>query len=112
MGPSSAMASSIAQSPQIWSCVLNWDGTIEIYKPQDLNIQQLIDRGAYQSWIFGPSLLDENGKAKTSFMTWDYIREPHPRTAIGYMEMQSRTVNHPYRPDHEVQDGIFITEGL
>ena len=142
------------------TCVLNWDGTMEIYQPQDLNIQQLIDSGAYQSWIFGPSLLDENGKAKTSFMTWDYIRESHPRTAIGYyepghycllvvdgrqdssrgmfpeemaalfeqlgckaaynldgghcsfMEMQGRTANHPYKPDHEVQDGIFITEGL
>ena len=51
-----------------------------------MNLQQLIDKGAYQSWIFGPSLLDENGKAKNSFLTWSYIEESHPRTAIGYFE--------------------------
>ncbi len=68
------------------TCVLNWDGTMDIYAPGELDIQNLIDQGAYQSWVFGPSLLDENGKAKTAFVTWDYIRESHPRTAIGYYE--------------------------
>lgn len=68
------------------TCVLNWDGTMDIYQPGQVDIQELIKKGAYQSWIFGPSLLDENGKAKDSFYTWDYIRESHPRTAIGYYE--------------------------
>ena len=68
------------------TCVLNWDGTMKIYTPKELNTQTLIQTGAYQSWIFGPSLLDSNGKAKTDFLTWDYIRESHPRTAIGYYE--------------------------
>ena len=63
------------------TCVLNWDGTMQIYSPQELDTQTLIDNGAYQSWIFGPSLLDENGKAKTDFQTWSYIAESHPRTA-------------------------------
>lgn len=142
------------------TCVLNWDGTIDIYSPDQIDIQQLIEKGAYQSWIFGPSLLDENGKAKESFLTWSYIRESHPRTAIGYYEpghyclllvdgrqessrgmfleemakvfeelgcraaynldgghcsfliFGDRTANHPYKPEHEVSDGIFITEGL
>ena len=142
------------------TCVLNWDGTIDIYSPDQIDIQQLIEKGAYQSWIFGPSLLDENGKAKESFLTWSYIRESHPRTAIGYYEpghyclllvdgrqessrgmfleemakvfedlgcraaynldgghcsfliFGGRTANHPYKPEHEVSDGIFITEGL
>lgn len=141
-------------------CVLNWDGTMDIYGPGQPDQTQLIDRGAYQSWIFGPSLLDENGKAKESFLTWNYIRESHPRTAIGYYEpghycllladgrqqstrgmfleemaqvfeelgckaaynldgghcsfmtFQDRVANHPYKPEHEVTDGIFITEGL
>ena len=109
---------------------------------------------------FGPSLLDENGKAKDSFLTWSYIEESHPRTAIGYFEpghyclllvdgrqkssrgmfphemaklfenlgcraaynldgghcsfmtFQDGTANHPYKPEHEITDGIFITEGL
>ena len=68
------------------TCVLNWDGTMDIYSPDQIDIQQLIEKGAYQSWIFGPSLLDENGKAKESFLTWSYIRQSHPRTAIGYYE--------------------------
>lgn len=142
------------------TCVLNWDGTLDIYGPNQVDLQQLIDRGAYQSWIFGPSLLDENGKAKDSFLTWSYIRESHPRTAIGYYEpghyclllvdgrqkssrgmfleemakvfedlgcraaynldgghcsfmtFGDKMANHPYKPEHEVTDGIFITEGL
>ncbi len=142
------------------TCVLNWDGTMDIYQPGQLDSQQLIDRGAYQSWIFGPSLLDESGKAKDTFLTWDYIRQSHPRTAIGYYEpghyclllvdgrqkssrgmfldemakvfenlgckaaynldgghcsfmtMKDQVANHPYKPEHEVEDGIFIMEGL
>lgn len=67
-------------------CVLNWDGTMDIYSPYQITMQQLIERGAYQSWIFGPSLLDETGKAKKYFFTWSYIKQSHPRTAIGYYE--------------------------
>lgn len=142
------------------TCVLNWDGTMDIYRPGQIDLQQLVDRGAYQSWIFGPSLLDKSGKAKDTFLTWDYIRQSHPRTAIGYYEpghyclllvdgrqkssrgmfldemakvfedlgckaaynldgghcsfmtMKDQVANHPYKPEHEVEDGIFITEGL
>lgn len=68
------------------TCVLNWDGTMDIYQPGQLDEQKLIGRGAYQSWIFGPSLLDANGKANDKFWTWTYIRRSHPRTAIGYFE--------------------------
>lgn len=98
---------------------------------------------------------------KTSFLTWDYIRESHPRTAIGYYEsghycllcvdgrqpdysrgmfpeemaklfeklgckaaynldgghctfmtMKDTVVNHPYKSEHKVPDGIFIKEAL
>lgn len=142
------------------TCVLNWDGTMEIYPSRQIDLHQWIDKGVYQSWVFGPSLLDENGKAKTNFITWDYIRESHPRTAIGYYEpghycllvvdgrqktsrgmfleemakifedlgcklaynldgghcsfmtFQGAAANHPYKPEHEIADGIFITEGL
>ena len=142
------------------TCVLNWDGTMQIYSPQELDTQTLIDNGAYQSWIFGPSFLDENGKAKTDFQTWSYIAESHPRTAIGYYEpghycllvvdgrqktsrgmfldemaglfeqlgckaaynldgghgsfmtKDAKVANHPYKPEHTIQDGIFVMEGL
>lgn len=68
------------------TCVLNWDGTMKIYRPEDMNTQQLVEDGAYQSWVFGPGLLDENGKAKSDFLTSDYLFRSHPRTAIGYYE--------------------------
>lgn len=148
-----------SQQSDAETCVLNLDGTMDIYQPGQVDIQQLQEKGAYQSWIFGPSLLDENGKAKQSFLTWDYIRQSHPRTAIGYYEpghyclllvdgrqkasrgmfleemakvfedlgckkaynldgghcsfmtFQGKTANHPYKPEHEITDGIFITEG-
>lgn len=29
-----------------------------------------------------------------------------------FMTFQDGTANHPYKPEHEVTDGIFITEGL
>ena len=110
------------------TCVLNWDGTMDIYQPGTLDTQALIDRGAYQSCIFGSSLLNENGKAKNHFISWDYIRESHPRTAIGYYEpghycmvlvdgrhcsfmtLQDKIADHPYKPEHEVSDGIFILD--
>ncbi len=68
------------------TCVLNKDGTMQIYEPGQLDGAQMIAQGAYQSWIFGPSLLDADGKAKTEFNTWPYIMQSHPRTAIGYYE--------------------------
>lgn len=69
------------------TCVLFRDGTMKIYTPEQFDASQVIADGAWQTWIFGPSLLDENGNAKSDFgYTWDYIQESHPRTAIGYYE--------------------------
>lgn len=140
------------------TCVLNWDGTMQIYQPDELKISELIKNGAYQSWVFGPSLLDKNGKAKKTFNTWSYIKQSHPRTSIGYFEpghycllvvdgrqdksrgmyleeeaalfeklgckvaynldggyssfmtMRNHVMNHPYKTEKRVPDGIFVRE--
>lgn len=68
------------------TCVLFRDGSMKIYGPDEFDPQKAAEEGAWQSWAFGPSLLDENGNAKTDFLTDDYIRQCHPRTAIGYYE--------------------------
>ena len=68
------------------TCVLNWDGSMVIYPPGEISMETLAQTGAYQSWVFGPSLLDENGKAKTEFIANGYLFRSHPRTAIGYYE--------------------------
>ncbi len=147
-----------SKQSDVETCVLNMDGTMDIYGPNQVDLKHLQEKGAYQSWVFGPSLLGEYGKAKRDFLTWDYIKESHPRTAIGYYEpghycflqvdgRQNQTrgmfleemakifedlgcqkaynldgghcsfmtkgdkvVNHPYKAEHTVQDGIFIQE--
>lgn len=40
---------------------------MRIYAPDELDPSRLVADGAWQSWIFGPSLLDADGKAKTVF---------------------------------------------
>jgi hypothetical protein len=140
------------------TCVLNWDGTMQILPPGTADRQSMIKSGAYQTWVFGPSLLNQDGTAKTSFLTSDYINESHPRTAIGYYEpghyclllvdgrqktsrgmfltemsdlfaglgckaaynldgghcsfmlFNGTTANNPYKPQHEIPDGIFLKE--
>lgn len=39
-----------------------------------------------QTWNFGPNLLDEQGKAKTTFISSRRINPKNPRTAVGYYE--------------------------
>ncbi len=67
-------------------CVLYQDGVMETLSPEQFDAQQALERGVRDTWIFGPMLLDSEGKALTEFSTWDYIRQPHPRSAIGYFE--------------------------
>lgn len=67
-------------------CVLYYDGTMKTYSQGDFDVNQAIKDGAYQSWLFGPNLLDQKGKALSTFNTSDYIKNAHPRTAIGYYE--------------------------
>ena len=67
-------------------CVLYQDGTMATYSPDQFDPQAELEQGILQTWIFGPRLLDDSGKALTAFDTWDYIKKVHPRTALGYYE--------------------------
>ena len=67
-------------------CVLYQDGTMATYSPSQFDPQAALEQGILHTWIFGPRLLDDNGKALASFDTWDYIKKTHPRTALGYYE--------------------------
>ena len=60
---------------------------VETYAPDEADIEAIISRGAYQSWSFGPSLLDENGQPKTEKSQFrSSIQGPNPRSAFGYVE--------------------------
>lgn len=69
------------------TCVLYYDGTVETFLGKDVDVDQLVEKGAYQAWSFGPSLLDENGKALEDYPSWyKNIRDVNPRSAFGYYE--------------------------
>ena len=67
-------------------CVLYADGVMATYGRQDYTVQEVLDRGAVQTWNFGPSLLDENGQVKARYELSPTVSYPNPRSAVGYYE--------------------------
>ncbi len=71
-------------------CVLYYDGSMETLTPKTYDIEKIKSKNPYQIWNFGPSLLDENGKAITKYDSSSYddhvIGKRNPRAAIGYYE--------------------------
>ena len=67
-------------------CVLYDNGVLATYPRNGYVHQDILDHGAVQIWNFGPSLLDENGKAYSSYNIDSHIASDNPRSAIGYYE--------------------------
>lgn len=68
-------------------CVLYTDGTMQIHyaKPDhELIRQQTAEGRIWQTWVFGPALLDKNGKAFPTFIS--DVAPRNPRAVIGYYE--------------------------
>ncbi len=63
-------------------CVLYNDGEMKTYDSADFNLADATARGIWQSWSFGPPLLDENGGKLSEFNST--LTDRHPRSAIGY----------------------------
>ena len=59
------------------------DGSMETYSADEFNKDEVIAKGAYQGWSFGPMLLD-NGMPMTEFDS--NVKTENPRSAIGYYE--------------------------
>ena len=66
------------------TCVIYNDGTMETLSKKEADLEKIINRGAYQTWCFGPELLD-GGKAISEFPD-SQIKPKNPRCAIGYYE--------------------------
>lgn len=62
-------------------CVLYVDGTMAVYGPRDKTLAELTDGSVWQTWCFGPNLLDEDGQA---IEINHKLMPPNPRCAIGY----------------------------
>ncbi len=67
-------------------CVLYYDGSMRVMAGSDFDMEQAIADGAWQAWTFGPSLLDGEGNAITSFDSTRRMTAANPRTAIGCWE--------------------------
>lgn len=64
--------------------VLRKSGELMTYEYKTLTKDALLEMDAYQSWVFGPALLDEAGHAKTEFRS--RVQPANPRSVIGYYE--------------------------
>ncbi len=68
-------------------CVLYRDGTVENLLRGNYDAERLKERDVWQSWCFGPSLLDENGQVPESFNMSPIVANAyHPRCGLGYYE--------------------------
>lgn len=64
--------------------VLKSDGEFTVYPYNQLKKEAFSQIRAYQTWVFGPSLLDEEGRAKEKFRS--NVQAENPRSALGYYE--------------------------
>jgi exopolysaccharide biosynthesis protein len=64
--------------------VLLNSGELRTYDYRVLTKEALADMGVYQTWVFGPSLLDEAEHAKTKFRS--AVQAANPRSVLGYYE--------------------------
>ena len=64
--------------------VLSKDGSMHALSKGSAKKDAVYALDPWQTWSFGPSLLDEQGKGKTVFQS--ELTKKNPRTAIGYYE--------------------------
>ena len=68
-------------------CVLYYDGTVETYTTDEYAAEDILAKNPYQTWKFGPKLLDNDGKAVTDFSNTEVaIQWENPRSGFGYYE--------------------------
>lgn len=67
-------------------CAIFPDGTMETYDQGKYEVADILARNPVHVWSFGPSLLDEQGKALEEFNLAKGISGRHPRCGIGYYE--------------------------
>ncbi|MDD4311537.1 MAG: phosphodiester glycosidase family protein [Eubacteriales bacterium] len=63
--------------------VMNYDGSMQTYSADALDMNAIKANGAWQVWTFGPMLL-KDGQKMTEFNST--LKKANPRTAVGYYE--------------------------
>lgn len=64
--------------------VLFKDGSFKTYLAREVPLDEILASDPWQSWCFGPALLDDRGHAKTNFNS--DVRGINPRAVFGYYE--------------------------
>ena len=67
-------------------CVLYRDGVMEMYSPEEIDVDAILARDPWLTWNFGPTLLDINGQPRSKFNLPDKIWDKNPRAVLGYYE--------------------------
>lgn len=63
------------------------DGSMETFRSDSFDLSSIDLDTVWQAWEFGPSLLNENGTALSSFdKSYSDINRQNPRTVLGYYE--------------------------
>ena len=62
--------------------LLTTAGELMVFPYRTLTAELLSGLPVYQSWVFGPGLLDDDGNAKTTFRS--AVTAVNPRTVLGY----------------------------
>lgn len=72
--------------PNRQMCVIFNDGEMATFKSSEITAKKLEEtgRGVWQTFMFGPGLLDEDGHAYKSYRS--IVSTANPRAAIGYFE--------------------------
>jgi hypothetical protein len=64
--------------------VLLYSGELVTYDYSTLTKEMMDTLNIYQTWVFGPSLLDAESSAKTKFRS--AVQDENPRSVLGYFE--------------------------
>lgn len=67
-------------------CAMYPDGTMEAFSQGSYQVEDILAKEPVHVWSFGPSLLDENGKAMETYELANGIGGRHPRCGVGYYE--------------------------
>ena len=64
------------------NCLIYPDGRMETFGRREMDVERVLEEPVWQSFLFGPELLDEEGKAFEKFDS--NIGAANPRSVIGY----------------------------
>lgn len=66
------------------TCAILYDGSMKLYPAGTYETGEFDKENVYQSWCFGPILLDENGRAKQGRDFNTKVFHTNPRCVLGY----------------------------